>query len=79
MLSPEPEEDHTGEPCVTPFGESHLPTHILGPLAGLGGIPVLRRPSPPPRKRLSVGPGGSTPLDFSTRGSANILFHLFRS
>ena len=53
-------------------------THILGPHASFGGIPVLRRSFPPsPRKRRSMCPGGSTPLDFSTRGSTNVLFHRF--
>ena len=28
VLSPESEEGHTGELCLTPFGESHIPTHL---------------------------------------------------
>ena len=31
-----------------------------------------------PTKRQAVCPGGSTPLDFSARGSTNVLFHRFR-
>src|SRR3954469_25672823 len=37
----------------------HTFTHIIGPLASFGGIPVLR--GSPPSKRLSVGPGWSSP------------------
>ena len=51
VLWPECEEGHTGELCLAPFGESHLrkhtSTHILGPLASFGGIPVLRGSFPP--------------------------------
>ena len=39
----------------------HTFTHILGPLARFGGIPVLWGSFPFPAKRLSVGPGWSTP------------------
>src|SRR4051812_40038567 len=45
VLSPECEEGHTWDPCLAPFGETqlqHTKTHILGPLASIGGIPVLR-------------------------------------
>ena len=31
----------------------------------------------PPGKRRYVCPGGSTPLDFSARGSTNMFFHRF--
>src|SRR4051812_5635886 len=52
-------------------------THILGPLASFRGIPVLR--GSPPSKRLSLGPGWSTTLDFSARGSStSVFFHRFR-
>ena len=55
MLSPECEEGHTGELCALHHFVNHTfqdtYTHILGPLAGLGGIPVLRRPSLPPKIR----------------------------
>ena len=27
-LSPESEEAHTGELCIAPFGESHIPKHF---------------------------------------------------
>src|SRR3954469_5425740 len=49
VLSPECEEGHTWDPCLAPFGEpqpQHTKTHILGPLASIGGIPVLRGSSP---------------------------------
>src|SRR3954466_6582781 len=32
----------------------------------------------PPSERLFVGPGWSSPLDFSARGCTNVLFHRFR-
>ena len=42
----------------------HTSTHILGPHASFGGIPVLRRSFPP--KTPACRPGRSfTPLDFS--------------
>ena len=63
VLWPEHEEGHTGEPYglhhLVNHTFQHIFTHILGPLSGLGGIPVLRRPSPPPKQRF-VGPSGST-------------------
>ena len=80
VLSPESEEAHTGELCLAPFGESHLPTHFhtyprfTCKIWLDSGAPAVT----PPQKRRSVGPGGSTPLDFSARGSTNILFHSFR-
>ena len=50
----------------------HTSTHILGPHERFGGIPVHRRSS-------SLENGGvCTPLDFSARGSTNILFHRFK-
>ena len=42
----------------------HTSTHILGPHGRFGWIPVLRRSSPPGKRRY-LCPGGSTPLDFS--------------
>ena len=79
MLSPEGEEGHTGEPCLAPFGESNIPTHFhtyprsTYKIWWHSGAPGVL----PPPKRLSMVPGGSTPLDFSARGSTNILFHRF--
>ena len=80
MLSPESEEGHTGALCLAPFGESHIPTHFhTYPRSTCkfwwhSGAPGVISPS----ERLSVGPGWSTPLDFSARGSTNVLFHRFR-
>ena len=79
VLSPEPEEGHTGKLYLAPFGESHLTTHFhIYPRFTCkfwwdSGAPAVT----PPKKQRSVGPGGSTPLDFSARGSTNILFHRF--
>ena len=53
----------------------HTYTHILGSLASFGGIPVLRRSFLP--ENGVCGPRWSTPLDFSARGSTNVLFHRF--
>ena len=65
MLWPESEEGHTGELCLAPFGESHLPPHfstyMLGPRARFGGIPVLRRSFPPENGGLCA-PAGLPPL-----------------
>src|SRR4051794_17681527 len=47
-------------------------THILGPLASFGGIPVLQ--GSPPSKRMYVGPRWCSPVDFSARDSTNVLF-----
>ena len=74
------EECHIGELCFAPFGGSHLPKHYHTyprPTCKFwwdSGAPELI----PPRKRRSVAPRRSTPLDFSARGSTNILFHRFR-
>ena len=51
-------------------------THILGPHARFGGIPVLRRSFLPENGGLCAPAG--LPLDFSARGYTNVLFHRFR-
>ena len=80
VLSPEPEEGHTGELCLAQFGESHLTTHLhtyprsTCKIWWHSGAPEVI----PLRKRRYVCLGGSTPLDFSARGSTNVVFSLPR-
>src|SRR4051812_28491108 len=50
----------------------HTKTHILGPLSGFGGIPVLLG-SFPPQNGCMWAPSGLHPLDFSPRGSTNVF------
>src|SRR3954469_3588169 len=71
---------HTGDPCLAPFGESNLPPHFHTYTRSTckfwwhSGAPGVI----PPLKRLSVSPGWSSPLDFSARGSTNVIFNMFR-
>src|SRR3954466_2863139 len=54
----------------------HTKTHILGPLASIGGILVLRGCSPPLRT-VVCGPWVVYPLDFFDRESNHVLIHRF--
>ena len=62
---------------LTNHSFQHTYTHILGPHARLGWIPVIRRSSPPPKTAI-CGPRRVYPLDFYPRGSTNVLFHRFK-
>src|SRR3954463_2654006 len=80
VLSPECEEGHTWDPCLAPFGEPQLSTHLKTYPRSTwkywwhSGAPGVISPS----ERLFLGPGWSTPVDFFDRGSTHVLFRRFR-